>query len=505
DARISKATIKVIVSEANLMDPSEDKSNLTYIPEILSNISAKCSLSTNATLTRVCRTWGDLASDQVWSSLPSLLPLLRILLPLVMVDGALDFDRKARTPNWDRFWALATRVRSLKHNDAQTGDTTEPSTQLTGRISPNVIPFLLLHQSWTSGRFLLPKLETLKWLAKWEHSLLQLCHFLSPSLQSLEIRFAESVPADLATRNLECLASLPSMNVKTLRICTTYTEGDSDVQVATAVASFVKSQPAIVFLDVSDIWSRGEVVRSLIQHANILSLELLLCLETLEELRSLLKLLARQCPRICKLIYTVPSTLPPLTPRHAIEPLLSCSLLMQLQIFHDGISLGSKDIKNMAQAWRRMEVLNLCAGSSTISIFHSSTPLALLLDFAEEFSPRLRRLALNFSCHEELPTADVVWTSFPRLEVLGVGISTVSSTARAIVIGEFLASICSERTKLAYIPEKSWRSNPFETMSWKSSPNASHWAEVAAVLESGQRLQMAALTKALRVKESQKA
>lgn len=491
------------------MDSSEDKSNRTYhrafdIPEILSNISATCSLSTNATLTRVCRTWGDLASDRVWSSLPSLLPLLRILLPLEIVDGALDFDRKARTPNWDRFWALATRVRSLKHDDAQTRDTTEPSTQLTGRISPNVIPFLVLHQSWTSRRFLLPKLETLKWLAKWEHSLLQLCHFLSPSLRSLDIRLGKSVPADLASRNLECLASLPSMNVKTLRIGTTYTHHDSDVQVATAVASFVKSQPALVFLDVSDMWSRGEVVRSLIRHANLLSLELLLCLDTLEELRSLLKLLARQCPRLCKLIYTLSSTFPPLTLRHAIEPLLSCSLLMQLEIFHDGISLGSKDIKNMGQAWRRMEVLNLCAGSSITSTFHSSIPLALLLDFAEEFSSRLRRLALNFSCDGELPTADVVWTSFPGLEVLGVGTSTVNSTARAIIIGELLASICSERTKLACIPDKSWRSDPFETMGWKSSPNASHWVEVAAILESGQRLQMAALAKALRVKESQK-
>lgn len=62
---------------------------LLNISEILISIFANCSQSTNAALTRVCRAWSDLALDRLWSSLPSLLPLLRVLLPLVIVDDVL--------------------------------------------------------------------------------------------------------------------------------------------------------------------------------------------------------------------------------------------------------------------------------------------------------------------------------------------------------------------------------------------------------------------------------
>ncbi|KAG8956798.1 hypothetical protein FRC04_000276 [Tulasnella sp. 424] len=393
-------------------DASDDQFQLTHhrllgIPEILIDVFSNCSPSTNAALTRVCRTWSDLASDQLWSSLPSLLPLLRILLPLVLVDDALDFDLTARAPNWERFWALASRVRKLEHDDGPSGGTTELPTEPSGRISPNVIPFLLLRQSWTSKQFLLPNLQTLKWSIWWEDSFLQLSHFLSPTLRNLILYIEEPVPVDHATRNLERLALLPSMNLERLNIGTHYRIEDLDEQVALVVASFVKSQPTLSILDLSKLWSRGEVVRGFVQH------EGLQCLE-----------------------------------------------------------------------------LNLCP--------------ALLLDFAEEFSPRLRRLALHFLCDGELPTPDVVRVPFPKLEVLGVGAATAASTARAIAIGEFLASVVSEGTRLAYMPDNWVGNDAFDTTNWKRSSRAGHWVEVAAILGSAQRLQKVASEKALRAKEFQR-
>ncbi|KIO31005.1 hypothetical protein M407DRAFT_19887 [Tulasnella calospora MUT 4182] len=462
------------MAETNLKDTPDDKSNCAHhasldLPHILTTIFSNCNPSTTAALARVCRTWNDLAIDQLWSSLPSLLPLLRILLPLVVVGGALDFDRKARPPNWKRFWELASKVRRLEHVDTLEGHTTESPTQLSGRISPNVIPYLFLQQSWTGRLFLLPKLARLEWSVNWGYSLFQLCHFLSPTLRDLIIPIGNRVPIDQVIQNLEYLAALPPTNVRALSISANYPGPNPGVRVAAAVASFIKSQPTLLVLELPSIWTRGEIVDSLVQHSNLIYLDLLLCCDTLAKLRSLLELLARQCPRICYFTYNLPSSFPQLTPHYAIEPLLSCRRLRQIQIFHKhGLSVGSDEIKKMAQAWREMEVLRLCA--SAADPMPLGTPLALLLEFAEDFSPCLRQLALNFVFDVELPTADVIWASFPRLDVLGVGTSKPESTAQAIVAAEFLTAVCSEQTELAYISADGWRPDAFDTVSRIGGP-----------------------------------
>ncbi|KAG8956799.1 hypothetical protein FRC04_000277 [Tulasnella sp. 424] len=279
------------------------------------------------------------------------------------------------------------------------------------------------------------------------------------TLRDLIIHIYDSVPVDLASRNLERIASLPSMNIKKLTIGTDYPSQAADFQVASVVASFLKSQPTL---------DPG-------------------CPPPLE---------ARQNGARPNPTRGPPVSGAPIVSRYAVRT-------SQLQIFHPGgLYVDSDDIKTMAQAWRNMEVLNLCGCATNATPV--GTPLALLLDFAEEFSPRLRQLALNFLCDGELPKADVVWTSFPKPEVLGVGTSRLSSTAQAIAVGEFLASVCSEGTQLAHVTENLWHPNAFDTINWKSSPKASHWPEIAAVLESGQRLQKVASAKALKAKEFQK-
>lgn len=484
------------------------------IPEILINISAKCDRSTNAALARVCRTWSDFAVEQLWSALPSLLPLLRVLLPLVVIDGALvskalikgsppnsdplsysqDFDQEAGQPNWPRFWALASRVREFEQYDGPGEGIVRSPTQLHGRISPNVIPYLLVHLPWTGQQFLLPKLTTLQWSVSWEHSMHQLCHFMSPTLRNLIIHLDDSLPADRAVRTLHSLASLP-LKITTLCIGTSYESLHPDLQVASAIALFVKAQPTLETLSLANLWSRGEFVDGSTQYTSLLALELYLHYDTLSELGGFLELVARQCPRLQRFIYTLPNTFPPLTPRCAIEPLLSCSMLRDLQIFHQSrLSVDSDDIKRMGQAWRHMEVLQLSSGG--IADSSVDTPLLLLLEFAEEFSPHLRHLALNFSCGQELPLADVVWASFPNLEVLGVGRSKPG--AKALVTGEFLASVCPEQTKLAYTCDYGFQPEPFDTVTWKEAPEASDWVEVAAVMDCVRRVQKVALAKAPR-------
>lgn len=395
---------------------------------------------------------------------------------------------------------MAAKVRTLNHVDGKKENLAESPAQLTGHISPNVIPYLLLHQAWTGRLFLLPNLAGLHWSVNGEHSLFQLCQFLSPALRNLTISLGDSVPVSGAVRYLEYLASLPPTNVTALTISTSYSDTDQDLQVALAVASFVKSQTTLLSLDTHNLCSRDQIVDSLIQHSNLRYLDLLLSYDNQSKLRSMLELLALQCPHIRGFRYTLPTNFPQLTPRDAIEPLLSCRLLRQLQIVHKcGLSVSSDDIKKMAQAWRKMEILRLCAWASDTP--QIGTPLTLLLEFAQEFSPRLRRLALNFVFDGQLPTADVVWTSFPQLEVLGVGTSKLEFTAQAIMIGEFLTAVCSEQTKLAYISTVD--SGAFDTVGWKNAAKANHWVEVAAVMDCGRRIRKAALTMSSEGRRSQ--
>lgn len=145
-----------------------------------------------------------------------------------------------------------------------------------------------------------------------------------------------------------------------------------------------------------------------------------------------------------------------------------------------------------------MELLQLCAGAfATNSVW---TPLVLLLDCAEQFSHKPRWLALNFLCDGELPRADVIWASFPRLKVLGVGRSKPGS--KALMIGEFLVSGCPEQTKLAYTFDNGLRPYAFDTIRWEKPPEASqYWVEVAAVMDSAPRIQQAAVAKALKSSE----
>ncbi|KAG9051454.1 hypothetical protein FS837_006630 [Tulasnella sp. UAMH 9824] len=317
---------------------------------------------------------------------------------------------------------------------------------------------------------------------------------MSPTLRDLFIYLDESLPADQAVRTLHLLAALP-LNITTLGIGMSPEIQHPDLEVASAAALFVQAQSNLETLSLANLWSRGDFVDDSTQYASLLDPELYLYYDTLSELGAFLELVAPQCPRLQRFIYTLPIRFPPLTSRRAIGPLLSCSMLRELRIFHQSrLSVGSGDIKRMGQAWRSMEVLQISSGGVADSLV--DTPLLLLLKFAQEFSPRLRLLASNFSCDEELPLADAVWASFPNLDVLGVGRSKPGATA--LVIGEFLASVCPKQTKLAYTCEDGLQPDPFDPVTWHDEPEASDWVEVATVMDCVRRVQEVALAKALR-------
>lgn len=268
--------------------------------DILINVFANCTQSANAVSARVCRRWSEPAIDHLWLSLPSLFPLLRVLLPLVIVDGARDFDYDAPQPNWERFWARSARVRTLKHDDNGRPGSIDSARDLKGRIAPGVIPYLLLHQSWAdSGRFLLPNLKNLEWTTYWAQSLLQLPYLTSPNLRELAINLsAASLPSAPVMRCLKLLASLSGLELRRLRITTAYKDKDQDLELAPAVASFVESQRALSTLELGWLYSEGEIIQTLYHHQRLVFLELLLAFDSYDLVQKSLQSLAGHCPLI---------------------------------------------------------------------------------------------------------------------------------------------------------------------------------------------------------------
>ncbi|KIO26781.1 hypothetical protein M407DRAFT_234238 [Tulasnella calospora MUT 4182] len=70
----------------------------------------------------VCRHWCNIALDELWRSLPSLLPLFKVLGPLVDEESGQDLhpDLVINAQSWDVFKSYATRVRCLTYEDDDT-------------------------------------------------------------------------------------------------------------------------------------------------------------------------------------------------------------------------------------------------------------------------------------------------------------------------------------------------------------------------------------------------
>ncbi|KAG8982139.1 hypothetical protein FRC05_000281 [Tulasnella sp. 425] len=412
-----------------------------------------------------------------------------MLLPLVTVDGARDFNYDAQLPDWERFWSLSARVRTLCHDDNGRSDSPDSPRDLKGRIAPGVIPYLLLHQPWTGGRqFLLPNLESLEWTVHWGQSLLQLPYLTSPKLRELGISIgAASLSSDPAIRCLKLLASLPGLKLRRLRLITVYKTPDQDLELAPAVKSLVQSQPNLSTLEFGRLFSQGEIIQSLHDHRGLVFLELLLPFPSYAPVQSSMQLLAERCPLIETLKLYCPETIPQPMTCDVIRPLFQCSRLRELQICYGGdFQVNSDSVRNMGQAWRDLETLNLCAGANNSR--WDGAPFTLLLDFAREFSPKLRRLALNFTCPQELPMADVVPASFSQLEILGVGKSRIDPTDGGKALAEFLTSVCSEETRIAYILRDFWRADAFQTTGWQTAPETKSWVTVWGLMQSWRRI-----------------
>ncbi|KIO26779.1 hypothetical protein M407DRAFT_23974, partial [Tulasnella calospora MUT 4182] len=97
-------------------------SNSRLPPEVLYIIFAllQDSLKDRAAAALVCRSWSDAALDELWRSLPSFLPLLKLLGPFSYINQLALTQAPQTHPTaqtWDRFKCYGARVREIIFDD----------------------------------------------------------------------------------------------------------------------------------------------------------------------------------------------------------------------------------------------------------------------------------------------------------------------------------------------------------------------------------------------------
>lgn len=112
------------------------------------------------------------------------------------------------------------------------------------------------------------------------------------------------------------------------------------------------------------------------------------------------------------------------------------------------------------------------------------TPLSCLTDFATAF-PNLGTLVAEFSYDDALPAADVIWTSFKELAILGIGASRIPPT-KVNAIAEFILGVCPSGVQLACY-EKSV-GNVFDTTKWLELPDRKTLKQAKDLMDFAKRM-----------------
>lgn len=153
-------------------------------PDILTNIFANLAPADLARALRVCRLWNEW-SDVLWSTLPTLAPLLHLIFPFVFTGENEKYIQSVPLYQLDRT-RLAQLSHFIQHLD---GSSTSSKTFFDG-FNPNITGFLL--DLCEHGSFLFPRLRTLSTQCKNDSELLGVLPLLCPSLRSLQISIHHS-------------------------------------------------------------------------------------------------------------------------------------------------------------------------------------------------------------------------------------------------------------------------------------------------------------------------
>ncbi|KAG9017361.1 hypothetical protein FRB93_007475 [Tulasnella sp. JGI-2019a] len=164
------------------------------IPYILEEIIKQLSNCERAVAARLSSQWHDIALGKLWKDLDSVLPLLKLISPLVgggQTGSMISFHHVPNDVKWNRFGSYACRVRSICWNDEE------------GIMCNEIFAQIFFHRPHTHP--LLPNIEAITWFASCENTLMQFLPMVCDTLKTLNLRIRARCPAKMVATALRGL------------------------------------------------------------------------------------------------------------------------------------------------------------------------------------------------------------------------------------------------------------------------------------------------------------
>ncbi|KAG8924701.1 hypothetical protein FRC01_011156 [Tulasnella sp. 417] len=425
-----------------------------YTPDLLDVIFGFLDMESLKNAACVCRVWHDIAIDQIWQVLRGLLPLIHQFWPpwINAKNGIMDPDPTEYPELWSRFRAYSRRVRKLDGG--------------IGTVSQAVQNFLkTLETAYSAEKDFEPPLPSLReiiWEPNSVSDTLALRFFVSPFLRRLSIRPTTSIrpmDSDLLSQLFSHLSN-QNLHLAAFNLDTKWTD-EEDEKLGDALASFIRSQPALEEVLFPKFYVQHSLISALTGVHRLRKFHGVLHFDTSQEVDSFIAGLAEACPTLRNLVLYVTNDR---TENHSIRfdsisPLLSCKSLVEFQILHGRpLQLGAHQIHAIGQAWPSIATLSLCP--NVIRSYESGLPLLDLVNFGPRSFPMLERLAVFLDLSLLPDTGGGMALS--QLKTLCVGTASINPGMDAQRLAQYIATICSPSMRLCNAADNHYRKFVFD-------------------------------------------
>ncbi|KAG8972854.1 hypothetical protein FRC05_009493 [Tulasnella sp. 425] len=382
------------------LDTYREMHRMLAVYEIISNILQNCQRHDQAVAARVSRLWYGVVLDWLWRDIDSVLPLLRLLSPLVDTKSGLAFAETIEARNWERFRYYGRRVRCLRYDDRDP----DGRAHLASSSFASDFSVTLLALKPAGFGALLPNIQELHWTAS--RDVLNLQHalpFLHSSVKALDIS-VDNVRVDdvhIIARFLRTVSGIHGLRLETFK----FKSIRATLQLYQNFATLLQNQQTIRVLDIEvghlpDPNEPGPDLPHPVLPKELKELITSLNFDGLADYLTRARALVRQVPHLhsLELYPDGPWSWWPLG-FHYLTPFLELSELKNLELFAlEGIHLDPDDIGILSKSFPKM--VRFAIKPWPQPRFELGIKATTLIDFAAAF-PNLEALGIRIERIDE--------------------------------------------------------------------------------------------------------
>ncbi|KAG8931665.1 hypothetical protein FRC01_001000 [Tulasnella sp. 417] len=376
----------------------------------------------------VCKTWSPVALDHLWNTLDSVIPLFKLLGPMVYYIHSWSYVTDTISEaDWARFEFYSRRVRNIHKEGVESswGDLGEGALDQVIHNRPSAITHIL------------PRVTEIDWTETFEAGWpLQLIHLLSPTLKSFGLNILSDRTTSVTDGRdvLRHLAFLPGLKLKRLQARWIDSVPTLDVAVCDVLD---RQRGSLASFSHQSFNLNQQLGTSLSQLPNLVNLELKFTNVNTrgdEDFNEFGALLASKCPGLRTIRFCIP-----FGPREftfcAFQPLTRIGGLREIRLGCRELDLKEKDFKEMGESWRSLVAL---------AFPDSGIPLLWFAAIAVHFPPTLEDINVNIRVSEDLDPDCTKLTAFTSLK--RVSYIAVASPKALKAVGSLLRQLVSPNT-----------------------------------------------------------